>query len=166
MPIDRYFYLTVYGLVKYLPTPIGDFLRFLVLKPFCRRLLTFWIHEGVTIHWPQNLSVGRGTAINEFVFINAFGGVSIGDNVGIGNGAKLFSAEHHFEKKEMPFLRQPIEPKAIVVGDDVYIGMNALVLGGVTIGKGAVIGAGSVVSKDVPEFAIVWGFPARVIGQR
>jgi acetyltransferase-like isoleucine patch superfamily enzyme len=162
----RYCYLTIYGLVKYLPTPIGDILRYLVLKLFCSRLDTFWIHEGVTIHWPENVRIGKGTAINECVFINGFGSVTIGNKVGIGTGAKIFSAEHRFEQKNVPYLDQPIEPRPIVINDDVYIGMNAMILGGCTIGKGAVIGASSVVEKDIPEYAVVMGNPARVMYYR
>lgn len=162
----RYVYLTIYGLVKYFPTPIGDVCRFLVLKPFCRRLQTIWIHEGVTVHWPELVSIGKGTAVNENVFINGYGGVQIGCRVGIGNGAKIVSFEHRFDRRDIPYIEQEIEPRETIIHDDVYIGMNAMILGGCTIGKGAVISAGSLVAKDVPEYAVAMGFPARVVRYR
>lgn len=161
--LRRYCYLTIYGIVKYLPTPFGDVFRFLVLKSFGCRIQTIWVHEGVTIHWPEKVKIGIGTALNEFVFINGFGEVSIGKKVAIGNGAKIFSAEHVYEERELPVLDQPIEARKIEIGDGVYIGMNAVVLGGCRIGKNAVIGAGAVVTKDVPDYAVVMGNPGRVV---
>lgn len=162
----RFAFLTVYGLVKYLPTPIGDIFRWLVLKPFVRRLDTFWIHEGVTIHHPERLRVGERSSLNEFVFINAYGGVDIGSYVAIGHRTSLFSAEHGFAgRKRAPYV-QPILAKPIRIEDEVYLGVGVIVLGGVTIGRGAVVAAGAVVNKDVPPYAIVGGVPARVLRYR
>ncbi len=160
----RYLFLTIYGLVKYLPTPLGDLLRWAVAKPFLRRLDTHWIHEGVTFHNPENISIGR-SALNEFVFINGWGGVTIGDRCLIGQRATFFSAEHGFSGLE-PIWDQPIAQRPIVVEDDVYVGVGAVVLGGVRVGRGAVLAAGCVVTRDVPEFAIMAGVPARQIGNR
>lgn len=162
----RYLYLTIYGIVKYIPTPCGDLLRYLVLKPCCSQLKTYWIHEGVTIHWPANVSIGETTSLNEFVFINGYGSVKIGRDVAIGSGAKIFAAEHGIEGGSVAPFHQPIEPMEVVIKDGAYIGLNAVILGGVTIGEGAVIGAGSVVTRNVPDYAIVAGVPAVVLRYR
>lgn len=162
----RYLYLTLYGLVKYVPTPLGDVLRYLVLKLFIKKLCTIWIHEGVTIHNPESVEIGRSTQLNEFVFINGLGGVRIGNRVMIGHGTTFFSAEHGFEDSKLAPCDQSMELKPICVEDEVYFGGNVRVLGGVTIGKGAVVGTGSVVTKDVPAHGIVAGVPARLIRYR
>jgi len=164
--LRRYAFLTVFGLVKYVPTPIGDVLRYLVLKPFMRRLDTLWIHEGVTIHHPENVAVGRRSSINEFVFINGYGGVEIGDWVAIGHRVSILSAEHGIAGTEVAPYLQAIERCPVRIEDEVYLGAGAVVLGNVTIGRGAVVGAGAVVTRDVAPYAIVAGVPARVLGHR
>ncbi|OGV73063.1 MAG: hypothetical protein A3K19_00955 [Lentisphaerae bacterium RIFOXYB12_FULL_65_16] len=162
----RYVFLTIYGIVKYVPTPLGNLLRYCVLKPAMRRLSTIWINEGVTIHWPGRVSVGKGTSLNEHVFINGYGGVTIGDHVAIGTGVAVFTFEHGFEDQAVAPLFQVITKKPVEIQDDVYIGARAVVLGGVTIGKGAVVGAQALVSRDVPAYAVVAGVPARFIRSR
>lgn len=162
----RYVFLTLYGIVKYIPTPLGDFMRYALLKPFIKQLKTVWIHEGVTIHNPENVEIGRGTQLNEYVFINGIGGVHIGNHVLIGHGTTFFSAEHGLQGREIATYRQPIERKPIVVEDEVYFGGNVRVLGGVTIGRGAVVGTGAVVTHDIPPYAVAVGVPARVIRYR
>jgi len=164
--VKRYIYATVYGIVKYLPTPVGDLLRFVVLRCFMKRLRTVWIHEGVTMHWPEKISVGERTSLNEFVFINGFGGVTIGGFVAIGSGVKIFSAEHSFSGREVAPYCQPITERPVVIEDEAYLGLNAVILGGVRVGRGSVVGAGAVVTKDVPPYAVVAGVPARVIRYR
>lgn len=164
--MKRYFYLTVYGAVKYLPTPVGDLLRYMVLRCFVKKLLTIWIHEGVTLHSPEKISIGEKTSLNEFVFINGFGGVQIGKHVLIGSGVKIFSAEHPFEGREVAPYFRPIDCKPVVIEDEAYLGLNAVILGGVRIGRGAVVGACAVVTKDVPPYAVVAGVPAKLIRYR
>jgi acetyltransferase-like isoleucine patch superfamily enzyme len=162
----RFLYLTIYGAVKYLPTPAGDILRYAVLKLFMKRLKTVWIHEGATFHWPAKISIGRRTSINENVMLNGYGGIEIGDMVAIGSGVKMISAEHGFQEPDIPIIEQRIEERRIQISDNVYIGFNAVILGGVSVARGAVIGAGAVVTKDIPENAIVAGVPAEKIGDR
>ena len=164
--LKRYFFLTLYGVVKYLPTPIGDVFRWLVLKPFVGRLDTFWIHEGVTIHHPERLRIGKRSSLNEFVFINAYGGIDIGDYVAIGHRTTLVSAEHGFAGRLRAPYVQPIVGKSIRIEDGVYLGAGVIVLGGVKIGRGSVIAAGAVVTSDIPPYAVAAGVPARVLRYR
>ena len=104
------------------------------------------------------------TAGRKNVFINACckfqdqGGITIGDGVLIGHNVTLATLNHD----ERPKFRQNIYPKPIKIGDNVWIGSNATILQGVDIGDGAIIGAGSVVTKDVPKNAIVVGIPAKI----
>jgi len=163
--LRRYIYLTAYGLFKYVPSPIGDILRGAFLKLFFKRLATIWIKEGGTFHFPENIRIGA-SALNEFVYLNGYGGIDIGDMVMIGSGTQIISADHNFADLTRPMVSQGLEKKPIVIHDDVFIGCDVKILGGVTVHTGAVIGAGSVVTADVPENAIVTGVPAKVRGYR
>lgn len=124
------------------------------------------IDEFVRIDHPTNLVVGNNSFIGRGTFINAAGGVRIGSDVLIGPGVKIWSADHQFFSREIPIRAQGHAVSPVVIGDDVWIGVDSVVLRGVSIGKGSVIAAASVVTKDIAEFQIVAGVPAKVIGQR
>ena len=163
--LRRYTFLTIYGILKYLPTPIGDILRGIYLKLFLKRINTVWVKEGVTFHFPENISIGN-SVVSEFAYFNGYGGIEIGDKVLVGASSMFYSHEHNFTDLTKPIWHQGLSKKPIVVKDNVFIGCNVLVLGNVTINEGSVIGAGSVVTKDVPKNSIVAGVPAKVIGMR
>lgn len=108
---------------------------------------------------------GKNIHLGENVFINAGckfqdqGGIYIGDNVLIGHNVVLATLNHD----ENPERRGNLIPGAINIGDNVWIGSNATILAGVSIGDGAIIAAGAVVTKDVDENTIVAGVPAKYI---
>ena len=113
------------------------------------------------------ITIGRRSSINHYVVINGQGGVQIGDAVMIAAFVSMFAANHVFEDPSLPMLEQGISTKGgIRIEDDVWIGTHAVILDGVTIGAGSVIGAGAVVTKDVPPFSIVTGVPGKVVGKR
>lgn len=93
--------------------------------------------------------------------------VVIGADVLMGPDVVVMTAAHAFEDRDRTVREQGAqERRAVVIGDDVWIGTRVIVMPGVSIGRGAVIGAGSVVTRDVPEYAIVGGAPARFIRYR
>lgn len=163
--LKRYIFLTFYGLFKYLPTPMGDIFRSVYLKLFMKKFSTFWCREGVTIHFPENISIGN-SVLGEFVYLNGYGGIEIGDNVLVGANSMLYSHDHDFSDLKKLIRHQGLIKKKITIKNNVYIGCNVSILGEVIINSGAVIGAGSVVTKDIPENAIVAGIPAKVISYR
>lgn len=163
--IKRYLFLTLYGVLKYLPTPIGDVLRALYLKFFLKKINTIWIREGVTFHFPENISIGK-SVLSEFAYLNGYGGIDIGDMVLIGAGSMFFSHDHAFSDLTKPIRHQGLIKKPIIIKDNVFIGCNVTVLGNVTINQGSVVGAGSLVTSDVPVNSVVAGIPAKVIGLR
>ena len=113
------------------------------------------------IYGVGGLSVGDGTHINHGVFIDARGGCSIGDNVSISHRCLLITGSHDFRNARFPEIHRPI-----IIHDYAWIGASATILQGVTIGYGAVVAAGSLVTCDVPAGALVAGVPARIIGDR
>ena len=95
--------------------------------------------------------------------ISAHKSIIIGDRVLIGSGALIMDSDAHSLDATARRTGAGGETKPVVIEDDVFIGARAIVLKGVTIGKGAVVGAGSVVTKDVPPYSVVAGNPARMI---
>ena len=110
---------------------------------------------------PKNLKIGEGTHINRGCLLDARGGCYIGDNVSISYRVSLMTGSHDCNSKVFSGVYLPI-----FIDDYVWIGVGAIVLQGVKIGKGAVIAAGSVVTKDIEPYSIVAGVPAKVIGKR
>ncbi len=164
----RYFtFHTVYGLVKYLPMLGGDVFRYLVLKLFLRRIEGWvWFRDNVTIWFPEGVSVGSGSMIGENSFLDGYSGLTIGRNVLVAHNVSIVAEDHGFATRRIPIRRQPKTIGPIVIGDDVWVGCGARVLKGVTIGTGAIVAAGAVVTEDVLAYSIVGGIPARMIGMR
>lgn len=112
----------------------------------------------------RRVSFGYGCRINENVYIEK---ASIGNDVLIAPNVSLLSRMHAFSRMDIPMSLQGYrEEKEVVICDDVWLGRNVIVMPGVTVGKGAIVGAGSVVTKDVAEYQIVGGVPAKVIKER
>ncbi|MDP2809116.1 MAG: acyltransferase [Rhodocyclaceae bacterium] len=159
-------YFALYGIVKYLPSPVGDWLRYAVTKPFLKRVGGVRIYEGVTIWYPYRVAIGKQVTLNEWVFIDGFGGVTIGDGVRIAHRVSILSSDHNYEDRNRYIFEQGIKIKPTFIEDDVWLGANSVIMPGVRIAHGAIVGAGAVVTKDVPRFTIVGGVPARPIGMR
>ena len=114
----------------------------------------------------NDLVIGNDTWIGQLSYINSAGGVTIGSRVGIGPCVKMMSSEHREEGRDVPVLLSDLEFARITVEDDCDIGIGAVILPGITVGRGSIVGAGAVVTKDVEPYSIVAGVPARKIGER
>jgi acetyltransferase-like isoleucine patch superfamily enzyme len=124
-------------------------------------------HYAILKAYHQNrLIVGDGTWIGQQCFFHSAGGLTIGRNVGIGPGVKIVTSAHRLDDPDRPILHSPIDFAEVVIEDDGDIGVGAVILPGVRIGKGAQVGAGAVVATDVADYAIVAGVPAREIRRR
>lgn len=110
--------------------------------------------------------VGEHVGIGIRSIIRGSGGVEIGKNSLLADQVELISANHIYKDLHVPIRLQGGELKKIVIGEDVWLGAHVIVLAGVTIGKGSVVGAGAVVTKDIPSYSIAIGVPARVIDKR
>lgn len=109
----------------------------------------------------QKVRIGKNSVINYNCLVHITGGLVIGENVSISPGVWLVSGSHDINDPDHKSLYRPI-----VIGDYAFIGMRSTVLGGVTIGEGAVVMAGAVVTCDVPPYAVVGGVPAKLIKER
>lgn len=122
------------------------------------------VAADVFMHGP--IILGKQVSINARVSMDGgSAGIHIGDHTRIATGATLYAFNHGLEA-DRSVKEQPVTSKGIRIGQDVWIGANAGVTDGVTIGDHAVVGMGAVVTRDVPPYAIVGGVPARVIGDR
>ena len=142
--------------------------------------------------WPHQVSVGRGCVLEDDVFFkyahswqpgpsliiqdNVFIGkgcefnirrrIEVGRDCLVASGCKFIDHDHEMAVGDLPMNKQPCPDGEIILGDDVWLGVNVVVLKGVTIGRGAVVGAGAVVTKSIPSYEIWAGIPARRIGER
>ena len=124
------------------------------------------IYPGVWISPGRNLVVGDAVDLAKDVLITTSGGVSIGDRTLIGYRTQIISSNHSIPPIGQPF---PISGDAhapVTIGNDVWIGGNCIITPGVTVGDGAVVAGGSVVTKDVASNSIVGGVPAKLIKMR
>lgn len=124
------------------------------------------IYPGVRIFVPKGLTIGNNVSISSYVVITTAGTVSIGNNVLVGYGSQILSANHHIPENRGIIFGSGHDCKPVVIEDEAWIGANVTVLPGVRVGKGAVVAAGAVVTKDVVPFTVVGGVPAAVIRVR
>ena len=132
--------------------------RGVVLGPGCAIAAEAFLHGPITL--------GREVSVNARAVLDGGArGIAVGDGTRIASGAALFAFDHGLDPART-VRSQPVTSRGIVIGQDVWIGANAGVTDGVAIGDHAVVAMGAVVTRDVPEWAIVGGVPARVIGDR
>lgn len=139
------------------------------LRAFCARYLLKQCGRNVNVE--RNARFGRGVTLGDNSGIGANAVVSagtiIGDNVMMGPDCIIYNQMHRFDRTDIPMNQQgygPVEP--VVIGNDVWIGSRVTIMPGVKVGDGSIIGAGAVVTHDVPPWAVVGGVPARVIKYR
>jgi acetyltransferase-like isoleucine patch superfamily enzyme len=125
------------------------------------------ISDGVLIAtYGGSVEIEVRAYIGPYCVLYGHGGLAIGRNTMIGAHTVIIPANHGFARIDVPMNEQPLTQKGIQIGEDVWIGAGCQVLDGVRIGNSAVIGAGSVVSRDIDAYAIAYGAPAAVVGNR
>ena len=157
----------VLWVVDGLPGVPGMAARSLAFKLLFRRLGGFaWVQPRVTFVQTDRLSVGRMFGVNSGTYINAIGGITIGDYVLIGSNVTISSGRHPIDGAEPPVFARPSEPMPIVMEDDVWIGAGAVIMPGVTLRRGTVVGANAVVTRSTDPYSVVAGAPARKLRSR
>ncbi len=114
----------------------------------------------------EGLVMGNNSNIGPYNYIGCSGKITIGNNVMLAPRVSIYAENHVFDNPNITIKAQGVAKSAVVIEDDCWIAANVVILAGVTIGKGSVIAAGSVVNDDIPAFSVVAGVPARVIKSR
>jgi len=147
-------------------TDLGYFPSHRVRGYFYRRA-GLVIDRTSSIHWraefyaPERIRIGRYCTIGDSAFLDGRSGLTIGDSVNFGSHVTVYTRQHDVDAADFAEVGAPV-----VIGDRAWVSSHSIVLPGVTIGEGAVVAAGSVVTKDVAPFTLVGGNPARYIRDR
>ncbi|MBU0996175.1 MAG: acyltransferase [Proteobacteria bacterium] len=153
------FLLFILTLIGYVPCHI--------FRKCIYRLCGIKIGKNTSIHWrtrffqPSGLRIGNNSIIGNDAMFDARKGIVIGNNVSLSMGVWIWTLEH--DPQDTLY---GIKGGSVVIEDYAWISCRVTILPGITIGRGAVVAAGSVVTKDVPPYAIVGGVPAKKIGER
>lgn len=156
-----------YYLLIYLMNYIGTFIPIWSIRKQLYKIMGIKIGDGSVINMnqyintPRNLCIGCNTHINRGCLLDARANCIIGNNVSISYGVSIMTGGHDVNSSNFRGVYLPIR-----IEDNVWIGVNAVILQNVTIGEGAVVAAGAVVTKNIPPYTIVGGIPAKVIGKR
>ena len=138
-----------------------------ILRRFAYRMSGIKIGKGSAIHmnavfyYPPNISIGNDSIIGEKTVLDGRDKLIIGNHVDIASEVMIYNGEHDINDESFRAVNAPV-----IIEDYVFIGPRAIILPGVTIKKGAVVAAGAVVTKDVPEYTVVGGVPAKPIYER
>jgi galactoside O-acetyltransferase len=176
-----------YIFITNLPGRIGKWIRAFYWARFLAKSRDLNLAPGCTIIAPGNISMGENVGILRNCYLDAgnngkieignrvgmnsgtlvdaadFGVITIGNDVLLGPNVVIRASNHRYKERAVPINLQGHNAGKILIQDDVWIGAGCVILPDVTIGKGAVVGAGAVVTKDVPPYALAGGVPARVI---
>lgn len=150
----------------------GNWISLLIryVRGFVGKILFDKCGSYVNIEKGADFGTGKGISIGDFsgIGINCQvrGPLTIGKDVMMGPDVLILTHTHNHENVNIPMRLQKGYIKGVIIGDDVWIGTRVIILPGVHIGNGVIIGAGAVVTKDIPDYAIVGGVPAKIIKYR
>jgi galactoside O-acetyltransferase len=188
--ISKLMFQIYIAILSSIPTEIGVRLRYYAYRSLFKKTSGFFkIDTGVTILGFENIELGTNVSFmkNSYVYAHdggsilirdnfsmntnsqlgaAFGKIIIGNNCAIGPNCVLRASNHTFDNPDIPFLEQGHTYGEIILEDDVWIASNCVVTANTTIGRSSIIGAGSVVTKDVEPYSVMGGVPAKLIKKR
>jgi len=145
----------------------GLVIRYILLKCICLECGdNVSVHPNVYLFYPERLSLGNNVSIHPMCYIDAVGNISIGNDVSIAHGATILSSSHNYQRLDVPIKDQGLTTKKTIIEDNVWIGAKATVLYGITVETGSIIGANSVVTKNINSNTIVAGVPAAIVNTR
>ena len=119
------------------------------------------IYSGFLVRSPKKIKIGKGTVVGYNCELDGRKGLTIGENVNISSDVKFYTLQHDYNSKDFRAVGAPV-----IIEDYVWVSARSIILPGITIGKGAVIAAGSVVTKNVEAYSVMGGVPAKKIGER
>jgi acetyltransferase-like isoleucine patch superfamily enzyme len=133
---------------------------------YLKNLLKFKIGEGTAIHMGcfftgKNITIGNNTVVNRNCYVDGRSSIQIGDNVSVSPETYILSLDHDSQSSKFETIN-----KQTVIGNNVWIGVRAIILPGVVLNEGSIVGAGSIVTRSTEKFDIVAGNPAKKINSR
>lgn len=132
-------------------------------NPKIRIAKSAFIHPTAVLNPKKGwIEIGDHSTVNEYCSLSGSGGIRIGNGVRIALHTVIVTDSHFFERLDTPIWRQGIQTKPIVIEDDVWIGAHCTIIGGVRLGAHSIIGAHSLVTKDIPPYSVAYGVPAKV----
>lgn len=158
------------SLVRYSVFQVAKIPSFLIRNFFYKRIFLVRMMEKTVVHFgaeirsPYNLVIGKGSIIGDRAILDARNRILIGENVNFSSDVAIWTEQH--DHSDPLFRCNSGSHFQVVIGDRAWLGPRAIILPGVSIGEGAVVAAGAVVTKDVEPFSIVAGIPAKKIGDR
>jgi len=164
--------IAYYGFTRHLPASDNHYGKWArVLRRATCRGLFIQMGRDVNVEQKAFFGDGRNIRIGDFsglgINCRLYGPVSLGNHVMMGPDVVILTSNHKSDRLDIPMTEQGgTEPQPVVIKDDVWIGTRVIILPGVRIGEGAVVGAGSVVTKNVQPYAVVAGNPAKLIRYR
>jgi len=142
------------------------------IRYYCCKLLFkelgkgVYISDHVKILSPDKIKIKDNVRIVNSVILDGRGGLSIGEDTLVGFQSIILTSTHKSDRVDIPIRKQGMFKKPVQIGKDVWIGARVIIQPGVTIGDKAIVGSGAVVTKDVPQCAVVGGVPAKIIKYR
>lgn len=169
MNIKQYIFYFLYHIFRWFPKSGNKLFFGQVLRGFCTKGFIQYCGVNVNVergaNFSRNLSIGNNSGIGANAKLQ--GEVCIGENVMMGPECYIYTVNHKFDSVDIPMCKQGYtNPQPVKIGNDVWIGSRVTILPGITAGDGVIIGAGAVVTKDIPDFTVVGGNPARVLKKR
>ena len=173
--IRKFFYETIKGIVflffpiiwvynRFFTNAVDDVMGCYWKTQVWRKGKDLRIHGKIKILQPDKLVIGDYCRIGKDTFLFCYGGLTMGNNVQFSRNITVYTANHNFKSDVLPYNHEYLVGP-VTINDNVWIGMNVSILPGVTIGKNAIVGMSAVITKDVPDNAIVVG-NNRIIGYR
>jgi len=155
------------GCCRGTPGLLGAGLRLIIVRSLARSCgENVFIGPYTLLSYLEHCDIGNHVSIRAFCDIGANGGLRIGANVSIASGTVVLTTEHDYRQTAVPMRDAPTLLKSTTIEDDVWIGSHCGITAGVTIGRGSVVGLGSVVTHSIPPDSVAVGVPARVIARR
>jgi acetyltransferase-like isoleucine patch superfamily enzyme len=152
------------SVLRHVPTVIGIGIRYMLVARLAKKCgSNVAVFEGAYLFELENMSIGNNVSIHQMCYISAAGGISIGNDVAIAHGTTIMSSEHNYSDASVPIRDAGGHCAPVTIANNVWVGAGVKILAGVTVGERAVIGAGSVVVREVPARSVVAGVPARLL---
>lgn len=152
--------------LRYLPTKLGIGIRYIFAKRLAMQCGdNVALFDSVyVLHW-ENIEFGDHISIHPMCYLDGAGGLKIGSNVSVAHGTSILTFDHDYQDANLLIREAPSKMLPVTIGEDVWIGAGVRILGGCTIGNHVVIGAGAVVTRDIPSNSLAIGVPAQIVRQ-